>query len=34
VDEEGNHVYGRISIEGNNGIGILKATNGCTIEVV
>jgi hypothetical protein len=33
VDEEGNHVYGRISIEGNNGIGILKA-NGCTIEVV
>jgi hypothetical protein len=23
-----------LSIEGNNGIGILKATNGCTIEVV
>jgi hypothetical protein len=23
-----------LTIEGNNGIGILKATNGCTIEVV
>jgi hypothetical protein len=34
LDEEGNPVQGRVSIEGKNGIGILKDTNGRIIEVV
>jgi len=34
LDEEGNSVQGRVSIEGNSGIGIVKTTNGRIIEVV
>lgn len=34
IDDEGNPVHGRVSIEGTNGIGLLTISQGRTIEVV